>query len=361
VLGARTHRLRFEAISDGVGRRISARSHDADLYAPSEAPARNGTIAVPPVFGPPLVEIADLPIAGDRFIAHAPWIAAQALPWPGELQVLKRESGSAFSLNRRIAQPARMGEALDPLPPGPLGLYDRTARLRVKLYSGALASINEDALLAGSNAAAIGGAEEGWEIIQFRDALLIAAKTYEISWLLRGQSGSEPEMITRPAGSRFILLDPAVIQLDMALSDLGVEESWRIGPSPRDHGDPSYVERRHAASGIGLRPLSPVHLRARRQDGDIFFTWIRRTRIDGDGWELNDVPLGEEREAYEVEILSAGAPVRMAATSEAMFRYTAAEQNEDFGFPPPASFALRVYQMSAAAGRGAPLEASIHV
>ena len=147
----------------------------------------------------------------------------------------------------------------------------------------------------------------------------------------------------------------------MALSELGVEESWRIGPSPRDHGDPSYVERRHAASGIGLRPLSPVHLRARRQDGDIVFTWIRRTRIDGDGWELNDVPLGEEREAYEVEILSAGAPVRMAATSEAMFRYTAAEQNEDFGFPPPPSFALHVYQMSATAGRGAPLEASIHV
>ena len=56
--------------------------------------------------------------------------------------------------------------------------------------------------------------------------------------------------------------------------------------------------------GIGLRPLAPVHLRSERDAGDIVFTWIRRTRIDGDGWELADVPLGEEREAYEIEVIA---------------------------------------------------------
>jgi hypothetical protein len=31
--------------------------------------------------------------------------------------------------------------------------------------------------------------------------------------------------------------------------------------------------------------------------------WIRRTRIDGDSWDLLEVPLGEEGERYEVAIL----------------------------------------------------------
>ena len=187
ALGSREHQVRLESIADGLGRRITAVSHDREVYAATEAPARGGTLAVPPVFGPPLVEIADLPIAGDAIAAQAPWIAAEALPWPGELSVLKREGESAYSLNRRIGAPAIMGELLDPLPKGPLGLYDRASRVRVKLYSGTLTSIGDDELLAGANPAAIGSAEEGWEIVQFRDAVLIAAKTYEISRLLRGQ------------------------------------------------------------------------------------------------------------------------------------------------------------------------------
>lgn len=362
MLGGRHHRFRLDRIADGAWRRVSARSHDVDLYVPADAPARGGTLAVPPVFGPPLVEIADLPLALDGSKAHAPWIAAHALPWPGELVVLKREGESTFSLNRRIAVPATMGVLVDPLPPGPVGLYDRSSRIRVRLHSGMLASVSDQELLAGINAAAIGSREEGWEIIQFRNAVLTAPKTYEISWLLRGQSGSEPEIVAmRDAGTRFILLDPSIVQLDLALAELGLDETWRIGPAGRDHGDPSYVEMGHRASGIGLRPLSPVHLRAVREAGDVVFTWIRRTRIDGDGWEMSDVPLGEEREAYEVEILSGGEGVRTVGVGEPRFRYTAAAQDEDFAGAPPAGFTLRIYQLSTIFGRGAPLEDTVNV
>src|SRR5205085_12633753 len=155
--------------------------------------------------------------------------------------------------------------------------------------------------------------------------------------------------------------DPSVIQLDVPLAEMGLERTWRIGPSIRDHGDPSYVEMEHVATGIGLRPLAPVHLRAGRDGSDIVFTWIRRTRIDGDGWELADVPLGEEREAYEIEVIAGGVPVRTEAVSQPLLRYTAAAQAEDFGIGVPASFTLRIYQMSAAFGRGAPLETIIRV
>ena len=45
-----------------------------------------------------------------------------------------------------------------------------------------------------------------------------------------------------------------------------------------------------------------------RSSGDIAISWIRRTRSGGDNWELPEVPLGEESESYEVDILDMKAP-----------------------------------------------------
>jgi hypothetical protein len=71
--------------------------------------------------------------------------------------------------------------------------------------------------------------------------------------------------------------------------------------------------------------------------------------------------LGEEREAYDVEIIAGGVAVRTAAVAEPSFRYSAAAQAADFGTGIPTAFTLRVYQISNTLGRGAPLETTIHV
>ncbi len=39
-----------------------------------------------------------------------------------------------------------------------------------------------------------------------------------------------------------------------------------------------------------------------RDDGGVTIRWIRRTRADGDSW-TGEVPLGEDSERYEVDIL----------------------------------------------------------
>lgn len=53
------------------------------------------------------------------------------------------------------------------------------------------------------------------------------------------------------------------------------------------------------ASGAGLRPLSPCHLRIEGRS----LRWIRRTRVEGDGWDAPEVPLGEGSERYLVRLL----------------------------------------------------------
>jgi hypothetical protein len=302
-----------------------------------------------------------LPLAGPNRAAEASWICGFSRPWPGKLNLFRKLGEAAFRLERSIEAPGVIGELVDPLPAGPVGLFDRANIVRVRLYGGALASAGETELLGGANVAAIGSELAGYEIIQFRDAALVGPGLYELQHLLRGQSGSEPEMqVLAPAGTRFVLFDPACVQMDETLADLGSDITWRVGPASRDHGDPSYAEFSHRAGGLGLRPWRPAQLRAARDGNDTIFTWIRRTRIDGDSWELAEVPLGEEQEVYRLEILSGTAIIRTVELSTPTYRYLAADQIADFGSM-QSSFALRVSQLSMAFGRGASLERTVNV
>ena len=67
--------------------------------------------------------------------------------------------------------------------------------------------------------------------------------------------------------------------------------------------------------------------------GDVNLSWIRRTRLGGDAW-LSEVPLGEETEAYDVQVLSGSTVLRTTRVAAPMLLYTAAQQSADFGSPP---------------------------
>jgi len=114
----------------------------------------------------------------------------------------------------------------------------------------------------------------------------------------------------------------------------------------------------HTFQGLGLKPLSPVHVRAVRADGDVTISWVRRTRTGGDSWEAPEVGLGEDAESYEVDILDGEAVVRTLASTSPAVTYTAAQQTVDFGSPQP-SYDVRIHQMSASYGRGTPRSAVV--
>jgi hypothetical protein len=105
---------------------------------------------------------------------------------------------------------------------------------------------------------------------------------------------------------------------------------------------------------IGLRPLSPVHLTARWQSGDLVLGWIRRTRIGGDSWDQTDVPLAEDAEQYDIEILDGGGAVKrtVSACPAPTYIYTAAQIAADFPGGLPSPFRFTVTQLSTAFGRG---------
>jgi protein involved in polysaccharide export with SLBB domain len=85
--------------------------------------------------------------------------------------------------------------------------------------------------------------------------------------------------------------------------------------------------------------------------------WTRRSRaLAADSWTAPEVPLAEETEAYEVEILD-GAPVkRTRSTATTSGTYAAAQQTPDSGARLGTGDALdvRIFQLSALVGRGTP-------
>ena len=90
--------------------------------------------------------------------------------------------------------------------------------------------------------------------------------------------------------------------------------------------------------------------------------WTRRSRaLAADSWTAAEVPLAEEREAYEVEVLDGATVVRTLATTTTSVTYTAAQQLADWGalLGPGDTLDLRIFQLSALVGRGAPASVTL--
>jgi hypothetical protein len=306
------------------------------------------------------VTVLDLPALDSSSPVVLSRLAITANPWPGSVAIWQSSDGASFEVAAVAAAPCVIGETLDALPAGPTARWDRASSMRVKLYGGALASISDARVLEGGNAAAVRNADGAWEIFQFANAVLVGGNTYSLSRLLRGQAGSEAAMAAPlPAGAPFVVLGAHMVPIAAGLDALARPMQLRIAASGRSHDDPMAVALTLTPGDTALKPLSPVHIAARRMSDGIHVSWIRRTRIDGDGWGI-EVPLGEESEAYVLEILSGGSVVRTIACAVPQALYAAANELADFGVV-QTSLHIRVAQLSATVGAGYAAEITLAV
>ena len=137
------------------------------------------------------------------------------------------------------------------------------------------------------------------------------------------------------------------------LGQVGLRNAWRVGPADRDYADAACVAFESNASAKALMPYAPARVRAARTAAGVMFTILRRGRRDADGWQLVDIPLGEDSEAYDLELLRNGAVVRTLTTTSPTVLYPSAQEAVDFGGT-QTGFDIRAFQKSAAAGRGFP-------
>ena len=248
-----------------------------------------------------------------------------------------------------------MGELTAPLEGASSGRVIEGQSVEVVLYSGELQSRPMAQILNGANTALLRSPDGEWEVLQFLDAEEVGLNRWKLSRLLRGQLGTErAASVLKAVETPFILLDGSIAPVGLQASEIGLELNWRVGTAGKAFSDEFFDTIRSSGGMRGLRPLSPVHPKMMRLvNGDLSFNWIRRGRIDADDWPDNwlgeDIPLGEEREAYRIEIWRDGTLVRSNQISASSWTYGSSERQADLG---DAEFQFRVAMIGAKSGPG---------
>lgn len=352
--------FRVSRVYDGAIRQVEAHAVAPSLERGAVPDLPRPKPSVPKVPGPPSVTVLDLPIG----LADAQPLQALAVfaePWPAAEGIWRSGDGASYSLHAVADMCAIAGETLTPLRAGPIWRWDHGNTVDVRLRGGILTSISDQAAFASGNAIAVQGNDGRWEILSAANAELIGDGTVRLSRLLRGLGGSEAEAMRIVApGAKVIVLDSALVPLTFNVSDIGRSWHYRVGPITSDHAGPMVVDVVATPTSEALKPLAPVHLFAKRTDDGIVISFVRRTRLGGDNWELVDVPLAEEREAYEIDILDEAGVKRTLRTNEPGVLYQEAFEIADFGTQ-QTTLSVSVSQISAIAGRGFAATATLKV
>lgn len=240
------------------------------------------------------------------------------------------------------------------------GAWDRFRTFTVKMGNGTLSSATENQLLTNFANAALVKSGDNWELLQFADVTDNGDGTYTCETLIRGRRGTN-NFQAHEAGDLFILLDEDALRRYVGSNEnIGNVQYYKgVSIGSIIEQVPAITETLAANS---LKPWSPADVRgARDGSNNLTITWERRTRYSGpmlDG--LDTVPLNEESEAYEVDILDANGDVvrTIDGLSSETAAYSAANQTSD-GFTPGDPIDVVVYQLSALVGRGFGAEATI--
>jgi hypothetical protein len=180
---------------------------------------------------------------------------------------------------------------------------DTTSELQVTMVTGTLSSVRNLEMLNGANLAAVVRPDGNAELIQFQD-VGFEKGVYTLTTLLRGRRGSEVFTGGHALGDIFVMLDGAgVTRRPLGLDRVGDTLHYRAVGRGGELRDARTAQL--TLAGNDLKPYAPVQLKATGSWGsNVTLFWQRRTRVGG---ELiagsGEVPLAEDTEAYELEIL----------------------------------------------------------
>ena len=310
-------------------------------------------------FGRPVVEFIDIPLfSSEDGSPWAPRMAVYQNPFPNSVDVyIEDPLTSDLTLINEVFLRNDMGRAVSELQPSLPWILHDDLTLRVQVTNPAFQPTSESLnnVLSGANTAIVLNVENNWEIIQFREAELVGGNFYDLKGIIRGQNGTEAEMAPITNQARVVFLQGSLPPLGLTLDQRNLEFTYRFGPSVDDPFSDTFTTRTVQFRSSGLMPLAPVGLSCYRltAEGNLNISWIRRTRFGGDSWGVEEPPLNEEFERYDLEICQPdGSVVRtVSGLTSSSFTYTSAQQIEDFGSV-RSSVRIKVYQISATVGRG---------
>lgn len=300
--------------TEGQGvRELELSGYEASIYTQD---AGGAALPEPPVavsgLSQTLLEVLDTALLRDIDDTYGLLMAACGYTdnWPG-CKIFKSLDGVAYvDAAISVPLPVAMGYTLTVLGAYSGGMFDETNTVEVSVLSGVLSSTTEAAVLNGANACYLGG-----EILQFKNAVLIAIGTYRLSGLLRGRLGTEWATGRHIVGQVFVRLDGALLRsLVTPVSDQGVTR-WYKGVT---FGTPvaQAAARSIVQASNRIKPVSPAYVGGGRDaSGNITINWMRRARRSTAWVDLIAPPLDEPTEAYEVDLFAGSGTAITGITS----------------------------------------------
>lgn len=306
--GAYAVRLSKTTMGQDLTLEIAAVSEDARNYnstikgAPSPGFVPQIVNPLPPtilfLFDVPLLQDIDASPSGSSGFYYA--MTAAGKGWPAGVLYASSDGSTwnqvGFSNNAIPFGGASMALAA----PADPQIWDDVNTITVYMVGTALSSATDIAVLNGANAAILGN-----EVLQFGKATLNDGGSYTLSHLLRGRRGTEWACLHLP-GETFVLLSSGLHRNFSPTTQIGKTIEYKavtVG------GVTTAAQSTDLTlAGNDLKPYSPCSIKgARNTQADIDITWVRRTRIGGAWLDGNgEVPLAEDFEQYDVEIMKIG-------------------------------------------------------
>lgn len=237
--------------------------------------------------------------------------------WKGAALYVDTGDGGLSQIGTSGRQRATMGAATSLLGQGPVGMFDRSSALTVKLLADdmSLSPASAQQLAQGANLALV-----GQELIQFGQATSLGGGVWCLEQLWRGCGGTEAAVSSHAIGDPFVLIDTTPVALEASRIPDGSDV--KIGAM--GVADTNLAVSAIGCRGIGRKPLAPVHAQAQTlADGSLAVSWVRRAR---GGWKWLDgvdEPLQEEAEAYQVGLGSPDSPIAVWQTNAPEFTFSA--------------------------------------
>jgi len=251
--------------------------------------------------------------------------------WPGATLHESFDSGFSYQLVSVGGLQAFTGTVAGTLPDAPWWLTDTTSVLTVTLEYGALHSLMPQQFQAGAWLAMLGS-----ELIQFREAELVAEKTYELRHFWRGRRGTGWATGTHAAGERLTIIDTAVYHVDQQMTDRFVPRRWKAVTDGLTIDTATEVSNTMVSEN--LKPWRVASLLIEQSGSDWVLSWRGTSRFTGSWLDATEATPDPDFLVYRIVIYNGAAIARQVDQADSgafqnrqVFVYTAAMQTADFG------------------------------